>query len=71
MTAGPMDVMLRPGMQLKDKLELAAGLLWGLFTLYGIALFLPPLTRRIRAWEVRRKPAAGCRLTRSASCSFC
>ena len=38
---------------------LAIGILWSLFTLYGVALFLPPLTRRLREWEIKRKPVLG------------
>jgi len=45
-------------MQPVDKLSLAAGILWSFFVLYSIALLFPPLTRRIRAWELRHKPAS-------------
>ena len=31
----------------------AVGILWSLFTLYAVALFLPPLNRRLREWELR------------------
>jgi len=37
---------------------LAVGILWSLFMLYALGLVLPPLTRRIRAWERRHKPAS-------------
>jgi hypothetical protein len=50
--------MERDRMQPVDKLSLAAGILWSFFVLYSIALLFPPLTRRIRAWELRHKPAS-------------
>ena len=37
---------------------LAVGILWSLFTLYTVATFLPPLSRLLREWEVRRHPAS-------------
>jgi len=46
------------GMQPVDKVMLAAGIIWCLFLLYSIALLLPPLTRPIRAWELRHKPSS-------------
>jgi len=36
---------------------LAVGILWSLFTLMGISMFLPPITRYLREWEIRYKPA--------------
>jgi len=45
-------------MQLVDKFILAVAIFWSFSTLYSIALFLPPLTRQIRAWELRRKPSS-------------
>ena len=41
-----------------DKFMLAVGILWSLFTLYAVAMFLPPLNRRLREWEVRGHPAS-------------
>jgi drug/metabolite transporter (DMT)-like permease len=41
-----------------DKFMLAVGILWSLFTLYAVAIFLPPLSRRLREWEVRGHPAS-------------
>ena len=40
-----------------DKFMLAVGILWSLFTLYAVAMFLPPLSRQLREWEVRGHPA--------------
>ena len=38
---------------------LAIGILWCLFTLYAVAMFLPPLNRLLREWEIKRKPVLG------------
>jgi hypothetical protein len=45
-------------MQPVDKFMFAVGILWCLFTLYGIAMLVPSLTRQLRAWELQRKPAS-------------
>ena len=45
-------------MQPVNKFMFAIGILWSLFTLFGVALFLPPLNRRLREWEVRGHPAS-------------
>jgi drug/metabolite transporter (DMT)-like permease len=45
-------------MQPVNKYMLAVSVLWSGFALFAVALFLPPLTRRVRAWELRHKPAS-------------
>jgi hypothetical protein len=42
-----------------EKFEFAIGIVWSLFTLYGIGLLIPPMDRRLREWEVRRKGIKG------------
>ena len=37
---------------------LAVGILWSLFTLYAVAMFLPPLNRRLREWNDRLHPTS-------------
>ena len=37
---------------------LVVGILWCLFLVYAIALLLPPVMRRLRAWELRSKPVS-------------
>ena len=39
-----------------DKFMLAVGILWSLFTLYGVTMLLPPLSRQLREWDVRHHP---------------
>lgn len=56
MTGDELHVMMRPWMQPVDKYKLALGILWSLFTLYGISLLFPPMDRRLREWEARYKP---------------
>ena len=36
----------------------AIGILWSLYTLFAVAMLLPPLNRLLREWEVRHKPAS-------------
>lgn len=59
MTGPGTGVMLLLGMQPVDKFMLAVGVLWSLFTLYGICLLLPFMERRLREWEIKRKPIRG------------
>jgi len=45
-------------MQPVNKFMFAIGILWCLFVLYGVAMLLPPLNRRLREWELRRHPTS-------------
>jgi hypothetical protein len=42
-------------MQTVDKFKLAVGILWSLFTLFGIGMLFPPMGRRLWAWQIKRK----------------
>ena len=46
-------------MQPMDKFMLAIGVLWCLFTLYGVILLFPFMDRRLREWEIKRKNIKG------------
>lgn len=51
--------MMRHWMQPVDKFKLALGIFWGVFTLFGIILLFPPMNRRLREWEIKRKRGKG------------
>jgi len=56
-------------MQTVDKFKLALGIMWSLYTVFGIFLLFPPMDRRLRKWETKIKqikgmPAAPSRLQR-------
>jgi hypothetical protein len=46
-------------MQPVDNFNLTLGILWSLFTLYGISLFLPFMDRRLRECEIKSKGIKG------------
>jgi len=46
-------------MQPFDKFKLAIAILWSLFTLYAVMLLLPPMHRRLRESEIKRKRGKG------------
>src|SRR5208282_4487489 len=51
--------MMRPWMQPVDKYKLALGILWSLFTLYGIGMLFSRMGRRLWAWQIKRKGGHG------------
>ena len=38
---------------------LAVGIAWSLFTLFGVIMLIPPMNRRLRECEARRRPIKG------------
>ena len=42
-------------MQPVDKFMFGVGILWSLFTLYGLGMFFPPMNRRLWEWQIKRK----------------
>ncbi len=40
-------------MQPVDKFMFGVGILWSLFTLYGLGMFYPPMNRWMREWEIK------------------
>jgi hypothetical protein len=42
-------------MQPVNQFMLAVAVLWVLFTCYGVMMLLPPMDRRLRAWDMKLK----------------